>query len=279
LRKIVCGITLTILLTSMLTFAFEIYPVEANSEYRLILKTDKKIYALGENVMIILENIGNENVIIGGYPAWRIFTYPEEQPVYPKIFALLLWELDPGENDTFAWNQYNEFTENFVESGMYVVMDVQGWNLSTYFKIAVQPIGPEAEFTAIPETVNVGESVKFDASSSLPGWNGTHEMPITEYRWNFDDSSKTTTSTPTVHHSFSSPGAYYVTLTVYAPGATPETDSTTHKVNITEPPVGGYSLPIKAYTTEKPLTLYLALVAILTLVFTVIKRKASKKTK
>ena len=278
MRRIVCGITLTILLTSILTFAFEIYPVEANSEYRLILETDKKIYALGENVMIILKNIGNETVTIGGYPAWQIFTYPEEQLVCPKIFAFLLWELHPGENDTFTWNQYNEFTESFVESGMYVVMDVQGWDLSTYFKIVGQPTGPEAEFTAIPETADVGEFVKFDGSSSLPGWNGTHEMPITEYRWDFDDGSKTTTSTPKVQHSFSSPGAYYVTLTVYASGATPDTDSTIHEV-IIEPPVGGYSLPIKGYTTQKPLTLYPALVAILTLVFSVIKRKVSNKTK
>jgi len=148
-----------------------------------------------------------------------------------------------------------------------------------YVMLYQPPYGPKAEFTAIPETVHVGESVKFDASSSLLGWNGTHEMPITEYRWNFDDGNKTTTSTPTVHHSFSSPGAYYVTLTVYAPSATPETDSTTRKVTIKPTPVGGYSLPIKGYTTQKPLTLYLALVAILTLVFSVIKRKASNKTK
>jgi hypothetical protein len=38
-------------------------------------------------------------------------------------------------------------------------------------------------------------------------------------------------------------------------------------------PVGGYSFPIDAYTIEKPLPLYLALVAILTAVFTITKRK------
>ncbi len=41
-------------------------------------------------------------------------------------------------------------------------------------------------------------------------------------------------------------------------------------------PVGGYSFPIKGYTTAKPLTLYLPLVAILTAVFTIIKYKTHK---
>jgi len=71
---------------------------------------------------------------------------------------------------------------------------------------AVQPHGSEAEFEAIPDTALTGEPIKFDASASLPGWNGTHEMPIAEYRWDFGDGNQTTTSTPTVYHSFSSSG-------------------------------------------------------------------------
>jgi PKD repeat protein len=121
--------------------------------------------------------------------------------------------------------------------------------------------------------------MKFDASASLSGWNGTHEMLITEYRWDFGDGNRTTAFTPLVYHGFQSGGIYYVTLTVYAPGATPETDSKTHKVTITAIPVGGYSLPIKRYTTEKPLTLCLALTAILAASFTMIRRKTHKRTK
>jgi len=44
-------------------------------------------------------------------------------------------------------------------------------------------------------------------------------------------------------------------------------------------PVGGKSIPIKTYTTEKPLTPYLALIAILATVFTMIKRKKHTRTK
>jgi parallel beta-helix repeat protein len=147
------------------------------------------------------------------------------------------------------------------------------------FIFAVQPYGPEAEFEAIPDTALTGEPIKFDTSTSLPGWNGTHTMPITEYRWDFADGNQTTTSTPIVYHGFSSPGIYYVTLTVYALGATPETDTISHKVTIISVPVGGYSLLIRVHTTEKPLTFYLALVAILTTVFTIIKRKKHRRTK
>ena len=44
-------------------------------------------------------------------------------------------------------------------------------------------------------------------------------------------------------------------------------------------PVGGYSIPINGYTAEKPLTLYLALTAILAASFTMIRRKTHKRTK
>jgi len=44
-------------------------------------------------------------------------------------------------------------------------------------------------------------------------------------------------------------------------------------------PVGGYSFPIERHEKEEPLTLYLALVAALTTVFTAIKHKIQRKTK
>jgi len=151
----------------------------------------------------------------------------------------------------------------------YPFQDPNGWLIPKH--------GPEAEFTATPDTASTGESIKFDASASVSGWNGTHEMPITEYRWNFGGGINITTSTPIVYYSFISSGIYYVTLTVYAPGATPETDSTTKKVTITAMPVGGYSILIKGYRTTKPLTLYLALIGILTASFTIAKRRKKQQ--
>lgn len=111
----------------------------AENTIKLILETDKDVYILGENISITLKNVGEEKVSVGGYPPWQIFTYPDEEPVYPKIFAFLAWFLEPGQNDTYVWNQYNEFTGTFCKPGKYVIKDTQGWNLSAYFEIV--PMG------------------------------------------------------------------------------------------------------------------------------------------
>jgi len=52
---------------------------------------------------------------------------------------------------------------------------------------------------------------------------------------------------------------------------------TTYTAVYTEPPIGGYSFPIKGYTAEKPLTLYLALIGILTVSFTIAKRRKKQQ--
>ena len=278
MKRILSRIMLALLLVYMLTLAFNIRLVEADQAPQLLLQTDRNIYLLGENVTITLSNMGNETVGFGGWPPWVIYTHPEWKWVWPGFLAFLMWDLDPGESVTLAWDQSINQTNSFVGPGTYVVYEYN-YNYTAFFQIVSLPYGPKAEFTAIPETSNVDESVKFDASKSKAGWNGTHEMPITEYHWDFADGNKTTTSTPIIYHSFSNEGIYYVTSTVHAPGATPETDSATHEVTVTTIPVGGYSLPIRGYTPEKPLTLYLALVAILTTVFTTIERKIHRRTK
>jgi len=174
LKRTVSGITLTLVFIGMLTLTFNIQPIKVEPRalirnnnptvgdvigttgqtVQLVLETDKHVYVLGENVTIILQNIGNKRVEIGGYPAWQIFTYPEEEPVYPMIFAFLAWGLDPGENDTFTWNQYNQFNESFCGPGTYIVRDTQGWNLSTYFKIIVAEIIVPDDYPTIQEAIN-----------------------------------------------------------------------------------------------------------------------------
>lgn len=122
------------------------------------------------------------------------------------------------------------------------------WDFLTFeVTYAVLPHGPEANFTENPERPRVNETVKFDASNSLPGWNGTHNMPIMEYRWDFGDGNKTTASVPIIYHTYKSAGVYIVTLTVYAPGASPETDTVTHGKIVTEIPyVGGRMILVPA---------------------------------
>jgi PKD repeat protein len=102
-------------------------------------------------------------------------------------------------------------------------------------------------------------------------------MPITEYRWDFGDSNRTTTSTPVIFHRFSGSGIYYVTLTVYAPGATPETNSTTRRVTVIAIPVGGYSISIQVQTKTEPVLPYIAFIAALTAVLTKLRPKTKRK--
>lgn len=191
------------------------------------------------------------------------------------------WDFSDGKNATGKI-----VTQIYTSSGIYTVTlnvtDSEGkWDTAQKQIQVVQPHGPTAEFTATPETADIDESVRFDTSSSLPGSNGTHIRPITEYRWDFSDgNTTTTTSTSIVYHCFSTSGIYYVTLTVYAPGAAPETDSTTHKVTVVSVPVGGYSISIKENTTAtKPLTPYLTVTAILAVALTTIRRKIRRRTK
>jgi len=122
------GIALLLLITVVIVLAFQ--PSLAKAEKpELSLKTDKSIYHVGENVTIILANTGEETVEIGGYPAWQISTYPEDEPVFPEVYAFLIWNLAPGESDVFIWNS------TFVETGTYIVRDLQGWGLSAMFEI------------------------------------------------------------------------------------------------------------------------------------------------
>jgi len=162
---------------------------------------------LGENVTITLENIGTETVSIGGYPAWGIYTYPEESLVYPKVYWFLAWSLEPGENDTFIWNQYNAFTNSPVYPGMYVVRDTQGWSLSAYFTILPGNLPPTANFIYSPTFPYVGQAVTFDASGSSDV-DGT----IVSHAWDFGDGFIETDVVTT--HNYESAGTFTVTLTV-----------------------------------------------------------------
>jgi hypothetical protein len=171
------------------------------------LETDKDVYILGENVTITLENIGTETVSIGAYPAWGIHTYPEESLVYPSVYWFFSWSLEPGENDTFIWNQCNEFTNSSVYPGMYVVRDIQGWGLSAYFTILPGNLPPTADFIYSPTFPYVGQTVTFDASSSSD-MDGT----IDSYAWDFGDGLMGTDVITT--HTYESAGTFTVNLTV-----------------------------------------------------------------
>jgi hypothetical protein len=159
------------------------------------------------------------------------------------------------------------------------VADKVVWDWLTFnVTYAITPYGPKANFVENTELAYELQTVEFNATSSLPSWNGTNIMPITEYRWDFGDGNKTTTQTPIICHSHKQAGTYYVTLTVYAPGATPATDTAPAQRKVVLPPsVGGYSILIQRPVIERSPTLCMALLTIQAAVFTIVGRKAHIK--
>ena len=125
------------LLLSMLSMAFNIQPAKTgpNSEATLLLVTDKHVYSLGENITITLTNIGSETVMFGGWPFCYICTYPDWEPVFPKDFVYLAWDLEPGESEVITWNQYDVFKNTSVEPGRYVVYE-HNYGYTAFFDIA-----------------------------------------------------------------------------------------------------------------------------------------------
>jgi len=139
----------------------------------------------------------------------------------------------------------------------------------------------KAVFTAIPPPISVsinplsasilvGESVTFTSTVS-GGYT-----PYT-YQWYLNDNpvsgatSDTWTFTPTTS------GIFYVYLKV-TDGKGNTTQSDTARITVSAMPVGGYSIPINVpTTTTKPITPYMALLAILTAIFTTIRRKTKRK--
>jgi hypothetical protein len=123
-------------------------------------------------------------------------------------------------------------------TGFKTVPNVTGGQVET--KAPPAPYGPTAKFTFFPGIQEINKDVTFDATSSKPGFDGTHMCPITEYRWdwNGDGIFEQTVATKVVTHQWAIAGDYDVTLEVYAPGATPDTSDVMHTVKILPPAAG-----------------------------------------
>jgi parallel beta-helix repeat protein len=152
MEKKAFGIALTLLLIGLLASAFGVQPVRSIGSTQLLLKTNRSFYLQGENITITLLNVGNETVDIGEMPPWEIFRQQYE-PVYPLIFWPIAWWLEPGENRTFTWNQYDAYAGQPAGVGYYVVRDTQGWGLSAYFSIVAAIIVPD-HYPTIQEAIN-----------------------------------------------------------------------------------------------------------------------------
>jgi PKD repeat protein len=242
------------------------------------------------NITVLSENGGNATIFVDIYvfgPPTANFTW---SPQIPKVGESVTFDASLslpsyGIIVSYEWSfgdggkATGEIVSHIYNSaGTYLVTlnitDAEGlWDIEQKQIQVVQPHGPKAEFTATPETALTSQPVKFDASTSQPGWNGTHTMPISEYRWNFGDGNTTITSTPIVYYSYKTAGNYYVTLTVYAIGATPETDTITHRVTVITVPVGGYSVSLSKDTQKLKQINYMIIITLFGLALSLLKRK------
>ncbi|UCE95453.1 MAG: PKD domain-containing protein [Candidatus Bathyarchaeota archaeon] len=179
----------------------------------------------------------NYEILQGPYPPQAAFSYSPADPFVNQTITfdgaassaegyndnITRFEWDFGDGSPPVIRTGNPAppttTHQYTQNGTYVVTlnvtDTEGLWSTTAKPISVQPpIGPTADFTWSPPIPNANQSVRFDASSSLPGWNGVAEAPIVDYTWNFGDGNITSTSSATIDHTFTSVANYTVSLTV-----------------------------------------------------------------
>jgi len=101
-----------------------------------------------------------------------------------------------------------------------------------------QRVGPPQVVLSGPASATVGQAVEFNGSGSIPGDGG-----IGFYGWEFGDGSEEGgEETEEVIHSYSTPGVYTVTLTVYDDGGFAYSKSRQISIKAPEePPSGGGS--------------------------------------
>jgi PKD repeat protein len=84
------------------------------------------------------------------------------------------------------------------------------------FPLNAPPQPPLAIFSVTPSSdlLGTGDTITFDASAALPGWNGTAVRPIIMYSWDFGDGRNVSVHEPITTHAFTRNGNFTVTLTV-----------------------------------------------------------------
>jgi PKD repeat protein len=104
------------------------------------------------------------------------------------------------------------------------------WSVMSKLVQVMPTGGPKANFTISPAAPSYNQTITFDASNSVLGWNGTIHPSIVLYTWSFGDNSTTSTTAPSIHHAYSQKGNYTVTLTVI--DASGKIDSLTRTIAI-----------------------------------------------
>jgi hypothetical protein len=169
-------------------------------------------------------------------------------------------------------------THTYTGLGTYTVTlnvtDSEGlWDIEQkQIQVEALPTPPlSVSISPLSASILVGQSVTFTSTVS-----GGYTPYAYQWYLNGDPVSGATSASWTFTPTTS--GIYYIHLQVTdAKDNTAQSD--TARITVAAVPVGGYSIPIQAPATATPLTTYLILTAILTIVFTTVKRKTIRKNK
>jgi hypothetical protein len=156
----------------------------------------------GSNNTVYNNNLGSpgaqsyaaSNFFDNGYPSGG--NYYRSQPKIPDFFH------GPYQNETGS----DGIRDSRIGADRYPLV----------FPLKSPPTPPAVEFAVESSLtpMRTGSPLAFMVSFMLPGWNGTHVMPLTAYVWDFGDGNVTSTVDRLTVHTFMDENAYDVKLTM-----------------------------------------------------------------
>jgi len=155
------------------------------------------------------------------------------------------WDFGDGTNAT-GIVVYHTYGDNGTYTVTLTVTDDDGATASTTATKTIMNRPPIAAFTESAETVIVGETIYFNASSSYDP-----DGSIVSYYWDFGDGTNATGIY--VEHSYSSSGVYTVTLFVTDNDGDTSSTSSTKNVEVT-PPVAVFTESAETVYTGEAIT-------------------------
>jgi hypothetical protein len=193
-------------------------------------------------------------------PTPRTYTYMANSTVQVTAIPYANYLFDHWELDNV----------NLGSANPYIVTMDKNHTLKAFFTYSPPPPPLTVSINPLSASILVGQSVTFNSTVS----GGV--SPYT-YQWYLNDNPVSGATSTTWVFTPTASGIFYIYLKVTdAKGNTAQSDDA--RLIVASVPVGGYSIPIRIPTTAKPLTPYLILTTIITIAFTTIKRKTTRKT-
>lgn len=180
-------------------------------------------------------------VIIADEPA--DFTIDKSPVCRNEAFTLTAVNSDPANISRYRWlidgdtlpGSGRSITHRLPDAGTYdvrlVVIDVNGCITARTINDFITVTGPDAAFSLSPEGSCLGSPVTFTDQSTPAG-------SVISWTFNFGDGSTETFTAPPFAHTYTSPGAYHVTLTVRDASGCTDTASLPANIIITNPVAG-----------------------------------------